>query len=674
MNVLLIKFNDELPVTQHRPRKLCRHPRQLSRCSQQLSRRTHQRCRRPRKFSRLLFLFGGLALLLTTAASKAQQTTTIAQPAPQSSATTNRLPLPVTQQATGKATTTEQRTGSITGRILTDDGHPLANALAYIFPIGGTGPQTGVATDAEGRFQAIDLRPGVYAVGAVAPGYVLLPDAGAEFGLRRFYRVGDYVQLTLVKGGVITGVVTDADGAPVVAARTRAVRVRKPSERGTAAPGFSRDSMTDDRGVYRLYGLEPGVYVLSVGGSTQIYGSPNAYDDDAPTYYPSATRDTASELTLHAGEELTGIDVRYRGEDGHVISGFVFGITPDGGSRFSGGISISLLNAASGAIEAFTYVGEMNNNRSFALGGIADGVYQLTAVRNSGNTAELTTAMRKITVRGGDVAGVELKLESLGSLSGNVVLEPPPKAECRSGRASTVEEIFIAARRDEKEKEDEAALSSFFFGRMPAAPNNKGEFKALNLRDGGHRLDVQLPDDDWFVRSITMPALVAPPSAVAAARSKPPMSAAGAFTLKPGERIGGVTINIGQGAAILRGRVAPAAAGFALPRRLRVHLVPVEPERASDVLRYAEAMVEADGQFALSRLAPGSYWLMARVDSVGEGESAGRRPVALDAGERGVLRREAEKAGFKVELQPCQRLADYVLHYAATPPKQPPVK
>jgi hypothetical protein len=107
---------------------------------------------------------------------------------------------------------------------------------------------------------------------------------------------------------------------------------------------------------------------------------------------------------------------------------------------------------------------------------------------------------------------------------------------------------------------------------------------------------------------------------------------------------------------------------------LRVHLVPVEPDRAADVLRYMEATVESDGQFTLGGIAPGRYWIIARAAAANESDSEERPPVALTTAERDKLRREAESAGVKIELQPCQRLADYVLNYAPTPPKQSPVK
>jgi hypothetical protein len=262
------------------------------------------------------------------------------------------------------------------------------------------------------------------------------------------------------------------------------------------------------------------------------------------------------------------------------------------------------------------------------------------------------------------VTGLELKLEPQGALSGNVVLDAPPKVECKMQRASSLEEIVIMARRDGKEKDEDNAMP-LFFRRIPAVPNERGEFRLSNLHDGSHRLDVQLPGEDWYLRSIALP--VAAANTKTATTSKTAMP--GAFNLKPGERLSGATLTIGQGAAALRGRVAVAAEGARLPAGLRVHLVPVEPERATDALRYAEAAVEADGQFSLERLAPGRYWILARVAATAESEGEERREVAWSVAERDKLRREAEGAGVKIELQPCQRLADYVLNYGPTSPK-----
>ncbi|HEY0406671.1 MAG TPA: carboxypeptidase-like regulatory domain-containing protein [Pyrinomonadaceae bacterium] len=609
--------------------------------------------------------FAFALLLLVAHSSSAQQpTATPVKPAKGSEA----QPAPVKA-----ATVDAPRKGTITGRVVTDDGHPVANAAIFVYAVGANVPPTGDTTDVEGKFQVKELRPAAYSVQANAPGYVA-SDAGAESGAQRFYHVGESVNLTMVKGGVITGTVTNAEGEAIVGAAVRAFRVRAPSESRAAIFRYSNARMTDDRGVYRLYGLEPGVYVLAVGGSgAQFYGPLNAYDSDAPTYYPSATRDTAAELTVHAGEELNGIDVRYRGERGHTISGFASGNTGDAGLGYNT-TTLTLFQGTSSTPESFTFTGSEENNRSFAFDGVPDGDFTLTALRGLGNTGELAVATRKVSVRGADVNGLELKLEPLGALTGTVVLEPPPKANCAVTRASAVTEIVLTARRDEKEKEKENVVPPYL-RRLPAAPNDKGEFKLLNLIGGNYRLDVQLPGDDLYVRSIAMPvaaASVAQAGAKTAAQSKQVVP--GRFALKNGERINGVTINIAQGAAALHGRVASAAEGVALPARLRLHLVPVEPERATDTLRYMEAAIEKDGLFAFGGIAPGRYWLVARIDAGSESVGAEQRAVASDAGERDKLRALAESAGVKIELQPCQRLADYVLNYGSTPTTQPVVK
>src|SRR5207249_5960500 len=82
-----------------------------------------------------------------------------------------------------------------------------------------------------------------------------------------------------------------------------------------------REKTTDDRGVYRIYGLAMGTYVVAAGGG---YNSPynvNAYGTDAPTYAPSSTRDTATEISVRHGEETANVDIRYRDETGHAVSG-----------------------------------------------------------------------------------------------------------------------------------------------------------------------------------------------------------------------------------------------------------------------------------------------------------------------------------------------------------------
>jgi hypothetical protein len=204
-------------------------------------------------------------------------------------------------------------------------------------------------------------------------------------------------------------------------------------------------------------------------------------------------------------------------------------------------------------------------------------------------------------------------------------------------------------------------------------PDSSGAFTVRALEAGRYRLSVRLFDEALYVRSIQTPApAAAAPQRAAGAQRTPTTTAAvsrDVFDVKSGQQLSGLLVRVAEGAASFAGTVAPAepAAGATpapLPSfsQLRVHLVPQERERADDTLRYYEAPVTGDGTFSFKNLAPGRYLLLARPFILEGGESA-PRAAALDAGTRTLLRREAESAKTTVELQPCQRTADFVLRF-----------
>src|SRR5439155_25192777 len=142
-----------------------------------------------------------------------------------------------------------------------------------------------------GTFQSRPLEPGLYFVSPYAPG--LIRDApGPTTG--PYFRPGDTVDFRMIKAGVITGSVKNLNGDGLVAIPVRAIRIR--TQNGDPIPVVSslREMMTDDRGMYRLYGLPAGTYIISAGGQSRPFGiTPSAYEAYVPTYAPSATRNTA---------------------------------------------------------------------------------------------------------------------------------------------------------------------------------------------------------------------------------------------------------------------------------------------------------------------------------------------------------------------------------------------
>lgn len=565
-------------------------------------------------------------------------------------------------------------TGSITGRVVSEDGRPVADAVVYLNRMYARVPglPTTATADSEGKFRASGLEPGLYVVNAIHPGFAL-PDTASEASEPTYYRLGDSVNLTLFKGGVITGTVRDANGEPVIAVPVHIIRVRDALGRPATGrvTGFLPERMTDDRGVYRFYGLPPGAYLVSAGGS-QRFMFTNPYENDAQTFFPSSTRDTAADVAVRGGEESANIDIRYRGERGRTISGTVSGFME---TKTPTGVSITLRLAAGGggAFEATTFV-MAGGKPAFALNGVSDGEYELAAQQWGGASDSAASIPLRIKIKGADVTGVELVLSPLASIAGRVQLEAPPKEPCADSRGGTLLETAVHARRDEKNQTAEAGRLQFFSA-SGSIPSDQGEFRIPNLIAGTYRLSLKLPSDAWYVRSISIPNLAAAQPAAPLKTAQPkgaatPTAAPSSplITLAAGARAVNVTVQIAQDAAGLRGRVVPApiegAEAASLPASLKVYLVPVERERAEDVLRYSEAQAASDGVFSFQNLAPGRYWLIAR--SVPEMETPERapRPPAWDADTRAKLRREAETANATVELQPCQRAINYELRYA----------
>ncbi len=175
---------------------------------------------------------------------------------------------------------------------------------------------------------------------------------------------------------------------------------------------------------------------------------------------------------------------------------------------------------------------------------------------------------------------------------------------------------------------------------------------------------MSLPGESLYLKSIT--AAASAPTSGAAPASGADIARNG-LSLKAGERLSGVTVTIVEGAASLRGRVAPEKEGARLPAKLAVHLVPAETASANDVMRYAETVAESEGAFEFRNMAPGKYRLLARAAPDDESSDRPSAPVAWDAVERAKLRKEAEAIKVEIELKPCQRVTDQVVKYVRRP-------
>ncbi|HKX26680.1 MAG TPA: carboxypeptidase-like regulatory domain-containing protein, partial [Blastocatellia bacterium] len=529
----------------------------------------------------------------------------------------------------------------------------------------GGGART-VTTDDEGNFRFDHLAPRFYLLSvSEAPGYVSAESLSAEDGTATYYRVGEHVTINLVKGGVITGRVTDAGGEPLIGVEVKAIIKRDADGHplGLRPTRPVHYTFTDDRGVYRLYGLQTGRYVVVANQPTAYAGFSSWNEENAPVYHPSSTTETATEIVVTSGGEVTGADILVLGTRGHAISGKIIGPESGSGSISFGG-SVTLLNAATGAILDAATQRTDDYRSQYVLSGVPDGEYLVIATRGGYKTSPgFMSQSRGITVRGSDLAGVDLKLAPLSSVTGKITL-PTVAGACEGARKPALEELvpFVLPERQEQAIENLRPLFSSGY----SLADEQGEFTIHNLIPSRYRLGVKLPDESLYLASMMTMAAAAPPGSGAAR----PAPAAGVdvgragILLRPGDRLSGLVVALARGAAGIRGRIVAASEGASLPSRMRVYLVPGEAALADDPLRYAETIASGDGRFAFSNLAPGQYRLIARpVPS----EEPIDRPVpqlSWNAEERAQLRREAEAATAVVELKPCQRLTDYVLRAA----------
>ena len=177
------------------------------------------------------------------------------------------------------------------------------------------------STDADGRFEITELLGGRYMLSVQKAGYVSM-----TYGQRRPEQPGTVLEITdgtvvekiafaLQRGGVITGMIADEFGDPVAGAGVVAMRLRYVNGARRLMPAGNSIG-TDDRGVFRLYGLAPGEYYVtaSMRSPQQMSMVSNVVsstsDGYAPTYYPgTASPADASRVTVKAGEETGNVSM-----------------------------------------------------------------------------------------------------------------------------------------------------------------------------------------------------------------------------------------------------------------------------------------------------------------------------------------------------------------------------
>ena len=157
--------------------------------------------------------------------------------------------------------------GLISGRVLAaDTGRPVKRARVMLNAAELPGGR-GVLTDDDGLFEFAELPQGRYTLGVSKSGFVAL-----TYGQRRPLQAGTPLQLNdgeqlkalefrLPRGSVIAGHVVDETGDSMAGATVRVMMYQYAQGSRQLVPAGS--AVSDDRGQYRIWGLNPGDYYVT---------------------------------------------------------------------------------------------------------------------------------------------------------------------------------------------------------------------------------------------------------------------------------------------------------------------------------------------------------------------------------------------------------------------------
>jgi hypothetical protein len=314
-------------------------------------------------------------------------------------------------------------TASVSGTV-TVAGSGVPARRARVTLSGADLPARHGTTDEHGRFTFAALPAGRYSLSASKPGHV-----AAHYGQPSPGRPGTPIQLgdgqkfaaslQISRGGVLTGTVLDEAGEAIPGTQVRALRFVLQYGERTLRPAGS--GATDDRGIYRIYGLDPGEYIVAATPRNPR-GGPNiealrseaealrqraesfaqgeadrsaavanrlatlqaaiaSEPEDgttgyAPVYYPGTTAlAQATSTTIGPGEERSGLDFQLQRVAVARIEGVV--VNPTGQPLQNIQITLTDLNQSVPAIGNSST--RANDDGQFRFSNVAPGQYRISA-------------------------------------------------------------------------------------------------------------------------------------------------------------------------------------------------------------------------------------------------------------------------------------------------------
>src|SRR6476620_9609888 len=206
---------------------------------------------------------------------------------------------------------TRELTSTISGKVTNKD-KPLAGVVMYLSTNRHSSQERLISykgkTDVNGEYRIANVPAGNYVIMPLAPAFVMTAEEAPQ-GRTLIVNKGEtieHIDFSLLRGGVITGKVVDADGRPAIEERVFIFNAQT-NERLYFT---ENELVTDDRGVYRAFGLRAGSYKVGAGQGDD--GNFSGYREATfkRAYHPAAPDVAqAAVLELSEGGEVTNVDI-----------------------------------------------------------------------------------------------------------------------------------------------------------------------------------------------------------------------------------------------------------------------------------------------------------------------------------------------------------------------------
>jgi hypothetical protein len=485
----------------------------------------------------------------------------------------------------------------VSGRVVAAaEGSPLKSARVALIPEHSHTNQEiyGATTDSDGQFVLKDVPPGRYRFLATHNGFVdeeytgKSADAPVILSLSPGQKVSD-VLFSMAIAAVITGRVTNEDGEAMV--RLQVVALRQPSEddiedegplsRRTQRLRAAASAQTDDRGLYRMFGLEPGDYYIRVTDAQgpelntpvgeSFWLRRELGSEYAPVYYPGVAQlHQAQIVSVKAGEE-TQADVLIRHVKTVDVAGHVVG--PKG---VTADAFVNLDRADAEDYVSSDHHATTDDKGSFRFRSIPEGSYWIKVYsRREKDFVYETRARQKIEVGSENIDSLTISLTAGTTIPGRIIVN-----------GISITDINRATVDLSPVEEDEQ------FGGMGRVEKD-GTFEIPSVHDGSYAVFVLMPGEGHYTKSI---------------RYGADDVLEKGLQVEGGGTGGKLEIVMGSDCAQLEGVVTDDD-GPVIGARVRIA---PDAETPYNRFRHHSTTTDQVGKFSLIGLAPGKYRVVAK--------------------------------------------------------------